>query len=271
MKKLLLLLIVFPTIAHAQSISLDSLHREFERYLTGPKQPDIQIDGKTYQTIGLKFEPAPGSLLTDFAHDNYRVVEYIGTNFTALKDEYLYWHDSDSARFSKGKELPDSLWRNLYFERLTQLMDRYLQVKEHRSVDGIELNTRPKLSFAYLQDYTAKFYYPDSIQPNGGIRTHICVGFNGYRDAAPPRNLMLEAVAYSVANEHTMIPHDPIMEELSNAITAAESLNLSDDYDVKLLRAQGVVWGIMSQDAFLEKAIRDMYAEKKDWLTFELH
>ncbi len=68
-----------------------------------------------------------------------------------------------------------------------------------------------------------------------------------------------------------MIPHDPIMGDLSDAIKVAESLNLSDDYDVKLLRAQGVVWGIMSQDAFLEKAIRDMYAEKKDWLTFEMN
>jgi hypothetical protein len=188
-----------------------------------------------------------------------------------LKDEYIYWHKSDSARFLRGKELPDSVWRNLYFERLAQIMDRYMQIKEHLSVDGIMLNTRPKLSLAYLQAYAAKFYYPDSIQPNGGIRTHICIAFNGYRDAAPPRNLMLEAVAYSVVNEHILIENDPISDELDNAIKTAGLLNLSEDREVKLLRAQGVVWGIMSQDAFLEKAIRDMYAEKKDWLTFEMN
>ncbi len=204
MKKLLLLLLIFPSIIHAQSITLDSLHREFERYLTGPKQPDVEIEGKTYQTHRLKFQPATGTLLAAFTKDNSRILLYLGMNFRALKDEYLYWHDSDSVRFSKGKELPDSVWRNLYFERLTQIMVRYLQAKEHLSIDGIVLNHKPIVSCSYLQAYVAKFYYPDSIQPNGGIRTHICIGFNGYRDAAPPRNLMLEAVAYSIANERIL-------------------------------------------------------------------
>jgi hypothetical protein len=266
MKKLFLLLIAIPSIIHAQSISLDSLHHEFERYLKGPQESEIRPG--IFTPMEIKFEPKQNTLLADFAKDNHRIIEYLGTNYSALKDEYLYWHDSDSARFPKV--LADSQWRNLYFERLTQLMARYLASKEKIELHGLEFRNKSILSFSSFQTVAAKFYYPDSIQPNGGIRTHICIAFNGYRDAAPPRDLMLEAVAYSIAIEHAMIPHDPIMGELSDAIKAAESLNLSEDYDVKLMRAQGVVWGIMSEDPFLEKAIREMYDEKKDWLTFEL-
>ena len=268
MKKIFFLLAILPSLANAKNITLDSLHHEFERYLTGPKQPSITIENHTYEIVELKFEPDSGTLLYGFSADNRPILDYLGMNYNSLKDEYLFWHKDDSARFPKM--LADSQWRNLYFERIIQLLARYLDAKQHLTVEGLVFNSKPKLTENFLQAFAAKFYYPDSIQPDGGIRTHICIAFNGYRDAAPPRNLMLEAVAYSIVNEHILIPADPISDELGNAIKAAGLLNLSDDRAVKLLRAQGVVWGIMSQSPFLEKAIRDMYAAKKSWLTFEL-
>src|ERR1019366_2957351 len=99
MKKILFLVLAFPSFVRAQNISLDSLHREFERYLTGPKQPEISIDGETFTPYEIKFEPTPESLFASFATDNQRLLEYLGSNYISLKDEYIYWHKSDSARF----------------------------------------------------------------------------------------------------------------------------------------------------------------------------
>ena len=242
---------------NAQSITLDSLHKEFERDLTGPKD------------WRLEFQPPENTLLSSFARDNARVIEYLAINYSALKDEYLFWHPQDSSRFSP-LVASDSQWRNLYFERLSQLMGRYLKSQNHIEVLGLQFKDRPKLAISQLQTYAAKFFYPDSIRPDGSIQTHICVGFNGFRDATRARNLMLEAVAYSVINEHVMIPRDPLLHVLDSGLEMCSLLNLSSDNNVKLLRAQGVVWAVAAQNAYLRSILQQMYDAKKDWLTFEL-
>src|ERR1051325_11407154 len=124
MKILVVLLLCVSSNAFARSITLDSLHHEFEHYLSGPKQPPIVFEGHSYDQYELKFEPDPTSLLAAFAKDNKRVLQYFGSNYSELQGEYLYSHRSDSARFHTM--VADSQWRNLYFERLTQLMARYL-------------------------------------------------------------------------------------------------------------------------------------------------
>jgi hypothetical protein len=268
MKKLLLLLIVIPTIAHAQSISLDSLHHEFERYLTGPRQPDIHANGETYTSFELKFEPDSRSLLASFAADNGRVIEYLGVHYHDLKDEYLCWRHPGPDRFLSA--VADSQYRNLYFENLTQLMARYLKAKQHITVEGLDLNSKPSLTFGEMQTAVAKFFYADgSIFPGGSFGYHVCIGINGYMRAPHPRNMMLEAVAFSVVYEPSGVRND-LMDEMDNAINVAKNLELSGDDTTKFLREQGAVMGIMSQDPILAKDIRDIYAEKKDWLTFEL-
>ncbi len=276
MKKFLLIAIFLSTNAQAQTISLDSLHREFNRDFIFSREPFKPPPGSPLDTwskagfvaYDLRFVPADGSLLAGFEKNNHWLIEYIITNFVALKDEYLYWHNTDSTRFASIVQ--DSQWRNLIFERLTQIMARYLQAKQHLAIENFKLNKEPQISEAFLQAYAAKFFYPDSILPNGTIGTHICSGFNGFHDAAPPRNLMLEAIGYSVVYGHIMLPNDELMRELDQALEQLSLLNLPDDKNTKLLRAQGVVWEFMSQDPFLEKAIRDMYAEKKGWLPFKM-
>jgi hypothetical protein len=269
MKKLLLLLAVFPTIVHSQSISLDSLHREFERYLTGPRQPDIHANGETYTQFELKFEPDSESLLAGFAADNRRVIEYIGEHYHDLKNDYFLGHLDARSRFPS--EVVDSQWRNLYFEFLTQLMVRYLTSKQQLMIEGVSLEDRSKITISHLQLSAAKFFYPDRVGFDGTILWHVCSGINGYMNAPPPREPMLEAFAFSVVYDHFTSPNDPISDEFDKAMKEAHNLNISDDNQSRLIRAQGFVFGFMAQDPILAKEIREMYAEKKDWLTFELN
>jgi hypothetical protein len=163
MKKLLLLLIIIPTIVRSQSISLNSLHREFDRYLTGPKQPGFRVQGQNFWPVELKFKPDSESFLACFAADNRLLLDYIGGHYFALRDLYLCEHWGDTGRLHSV--VADSQWRNLYFESLTELMARYLASKQHLTIEGITLGERPKLSLQLLQTFAAKFFIPIPSYP----------------------------------------------------------------------------------------------------------
>jgi hypothetical protein len=99
-----------------------------------------------------------------------------------------------------------------------------------------------------------RFFYPDILTPKG-ILTHVCTRINAVREL-PNHDLALEALAFSA------IMRD-IMREDSSRIEvdfgpARHQMNRLDapgtSEEVRLNRAQGMMWAMMSQS----RALRDL-------------
>jgi hypothetical protein len=240
--------------ARPVKITLDSLHYDFEKYLSGP------------DSLFIKFNPPKNTLLYDFYQDNKWLVEYFGTNYQGLKIEYEKRNSLEPSRF--GKHVADSQYRNLVFERCLPLVIRYLKVQNNLEVENVNISERPKFKEQTIQSYAVKFFYPDFITPQGYIASHICIGINGLQDDEK-RILMIEAFCFQVINPRIK-EGTSLWDDFSEATDIMGNMRLSQEKDKKLLRAQGVVWGIMDKSHALTEAIWAEYKRMKDWLPFEM-
>jgi hypothetical protein len=95
-----------------------------------------------------------------------------------------------------------------------------------------------------------RFFYPD-ILTSTGIHTHICTELNAVREL-PKRDPALEATVFSaimndVQRDPAALDHDiGAASHLMNELDAAGAPD-----SVRLRRAQGVMWGAMSQSTTL--------------------
>jgi hypothetical protein len=125
----------------------------------------------------------------------------------------------------------------------------------------------PVFSMDDAMQVAVRFFYPDAIQPDDRIQTHICVGFNGVRDLQRPRNLALEAFLFdaiqTVTNDDT-----PVAVEVQRLTREMNRADLSADSAIRVTRAQGFLWSRLAPNPVLRRAIRDAYEARKSFLPF---
>jgi hypothetical protein len=99
-----------------------------------------------------------------------------------------------------------------------------------------------------------RFFYPDMIV-DGRIYTHVCTELNAVREL-PSRNLALEAMAFSTIMDQLRLGQDSrINADVSSAIRLMGRLDSSGPDEVRLNRAQGVMWGSLYQSTSLRDVL----------------
>ena len=113
-----------------------------------------------------------------------------------------------------------------------------------------------------------RFFYPNLLI-NDRIATHICTVFNAVREL-PSRNLALEALAFSAINRDIELGDSSrIEEDFGPARKLMSSLDTPGPEELRLQRAQGVMWGVIFDSKQLRAVLLADALRQADVLPFE--
>jgi hypothetical protein len=240
----------------AQSLNLPRIHDQFIKACT-----PADSNGNR------SFAPDSNSTLYGFAQANQRMIEYLFINYRALETQYLWAHESDSARFAGN--VSDSTLNNLFFEELAPLIDNYFFVTKAKHLEGIPAHGIETISTKKLKHFSIRFFYP-FLMEGGRVAMHICVGANGFQGMEPPRNFMIEAFCYSAIMPHTLIQNDPLIDDVSKALNALNGLSLDGTATEIQAQIKDHVWKVMLKSDALSAVLQTQYDAMNGWLTFRV-
>ncbi len=114
-----------------------------------------------------------------------------------------------------------------------------------------------------------RFFYPDVIAGDR-ILVHVCTVLNAVREL-PARNLALEALVFSAVMGDIMRGDSSRIDaDFAPAGRLMRTLDAPGPEEVRLHRAQGVMWGAMARSDRLRQVLRAEAERLDDILPFEL-
>ncbi len=142
--------------------------------------------------------------------------------------------------------------------------------REGRAVaTSLLATTRPAIAMDTVMQVAVRFFYPDLII-DGNIATHVCTVINAVRQL-PNRNLALEAMVFSAINRDILLQKASRLEaDFGPARRLMNGLLPGGPDAERLTRAQGVMWGLMSQSQRLREILRAESVRSGDVLPFVL-
>lgn len=263
MMTLLLTSILLFTTSLKPSYTKEEIRSEYEKVVTLERTPFKGID-----YFMVKIDTTANSIITPFFRENANLTEYLRMQHYQVVYEY-------HKRMKLGGNYKDITQDSaqlamIMFERYLPLISGDLNARNSK-IENYEPWKKPEITLDRLAGNAAKFFYPDSVYSDGRIQSHICMGFNGFKDLTDVRSVMMEAFCWSVIQPQVMTTEStPMMEDFSKATKLAGELQLSAEPETKLKRYQGVVWGCMSQSKTLRELLLAEYEKKKHLLTFIL-
>lgn len=133
-------------------------------------------------------------------------------------------------------------------------------IAAHLSRSGAQVDTAllrmhpDTLSPDQVMQVAVRFFYPDMIV-DGRIYTHVCTELNAVREL-PSRNLALEAMAFSVIMDQLRLgDSSQVNADVSSAIRLMGRLDSSGPDELRLNRAQGVMWGALFRSPSLRQVL----------------
>ena len=152
---------------------------------------------------------------------------------------------------------------------LLPAIDRYLGIRGGR-LDGYESPSPTRIAMRDLVSVAVRFFYPDTILPDGSVWAHICVGLNGLKDMQTPPDLAVEAFAAGAILRDSKAEKHPLQDEFGETLGRILQLDLSSDLEVRLTRIQGALWASLAESRLLRRSLRREYERSRDWLPFVL-
>jgi hypothetical protein len=201
--------------------------------------------------------PPPGSLLSGFFRDHALWFGYLVTNGRSFDVPGL--NSAKGGNVAAARLQQDLLRRLVVDSEFNALV--VPAIAAYLNASGVPVrrallkpSTTRSIPIDTAMRVATRFFYPDILTPNG-ILTHVCTRINAVRELGN-HDLALEALAFSA------IMRD-IMREDSSRIEvdfgpARHQMNRLDapgaSEEVRLSRAQGMMWAMMSQS----RALRDL-------------
>jgi len=218
--------------------------------------------------------PPPGNLLSGFYREHGRWFNYLVTNgrgfrFAALDSTTPAGGNSAAARL-EADFLPRLAADSQFNALVIPAIANYLHQNGLPVRLSLLIVTRRRVPVDTAVKVATRFFYPDILTPAGEIWTHVCTVINAVREL-PRRDPALEALAFSAISKDIMLENSRIEPDFRPARRLINELDSPGaTKEVRLSRAQGVMWATMARSALLRDLLMAEAAREREILPFEL-
>jgi hypothetical protein len=222
-----------------------------------------------YHGLDLDTAGAKGPLGT-LARANWHYVHYLTDNAPSqpLAPEARRGFDLATVRQNVLRRLSAD---TVYLQALAQGIERSRALARSSMTSAPGATGAPRVVTARrVLDVAARFFWPDSVLPNGRIQAHVCVGINGIADMQGGRDLALEAFAYAAIFHDLRAPKFDSDADFRAAARLINEMDLSTDPATRLKRAQGVMLAFMLRSDKLHGALAAEYERANQYLPFQI-
>lgn len=234
------------------------------------KKNEVQINDIENESLENTADYA-SNLLTRL--DNPEIYNFF-IEFNTLNEgymDYLQTHFCDSLKNSISKPIVKNgnLVKTVFKETLIDsTFNSIIMELVEKSVD----HTKPKdsISMENLLNLAVKFFHVNNINSDGHYIGKVCTGINNIRYTETQRQPLVEAFCFSSISIHLESEPYNLMKEFISSVQRLYALNLGIDDKDKLMRAQGGVYVLMSENEKLQDMLRFEYGRQKSYLPFVL-
>lgn len=210
--------------------------------------------------------------------------EYLQTTVNALPEEHRL-----SGLVNSNKMYLDYLLKNfsdkenysqlLALENTEEIQKKFINdlkndsLFNHAMVKVSERTLNPvfvpdTVSIDELLNVAVKFFNIKGITEEGHYAGKVCTGINGITETLPERQPHLEAFSFSTILQNMKEEEENMHDEFVNAMYELYKLDLGVEKEDRLLRAQGVMFSLMRNNAKLKDLLLSEYEGKKEYLPF---
>jgi hypothetical protein len=126
------------------------------------------------------------------------------------------------------------------------------------------------VSMDRLMNIAVKYFAILRLNPEGDYMGKVCTGMNLLQKSEKNKRPQLAAFCFSSIMKNYQTTEFSMYDEFVKAIKELYKVNLGDDKDEKLLRAQGGMFLLMRNNENLKKMLVNEYEKKKEYLPFVL-
>jgi hypothetical protein len=126
------------------------------------------------------------------------------------------------------------------------------------------------VSMDRLLNIAVKYFAILRLDKDGNYMGKVCTGMNLLQKSEKNRRPQLGAFCFSSIMKNYQGKEFSMYDEFVKAIKELYKVNLGDDKDEKLLRAQGGMFLLMRNNENLKKMLISEYEQKKEYLPFVL-
>ena len=204
--------------------------------------------------------------LHDFVDGNYWLIHYLQANRT--KTDFGKLQDLRDRPAALAEHYDRALVEDDDFNAsLLTLVGRYLGSRGMELV-GHSNAAKETITADQLTGIAVRFFFPTAITEEGRIKASICAGLHGLRDFEGERDLMLEAFCYEAIFNELGSRQYGMLDEFRSILGRVRGLQLSNDKEMKLNRAQGAVWALLASSDTLREVLSNAYQSKRGILPF---
>ena len=210
-----------------------------------------------------------GHSLAPFVRENQRLLTFLVQHVPAFRVDTLLQRqstpDGRQARFAAA------LWEDSTFQgTFRPLVARYLAARGGALAGYLPPANRPEITVHDYLRVAIRFFDP-FVDNKGKISTHVCTALNALDELAPPRNRVLEALAFdAILTDITRGTDSRIERDFRPARRLMNQLDLGEAADTRIRRAQGVLWAALTTGPELRAVLREAYRARAPYLPFVL-
>lgn len=247
---------LLPLLQAQTTISLDEVKGKYGEFIIAYKKTAV---GRTY--IDKKVvEPTNDTLLASFVSNNRNLIELVTTNYLSVSsDELVNIKDSLKLQAKFAALIKEDALVNKYF---LPFLCAYYQSSGY-TVEGWK-TAKPVYSFDEMIDVAIKFFELKDIDSRGNFKTRIGISEDGLVKTLDQRKPLLEIYCLNVIKKQNYQAY----QALNKARKAAEKLQLGLNESDRLLRAEGAIYALISQDERFRALLKAAYDKNATTLPF---
>jgi hypothetical protein len=207
--------------------------------------------------------------LASFVRENRRLLTFLVQHTPAFRIDTLL--DRETTPEARQTRFAAALWRDSAFQTAFRpLVARYLMSRGGALVGYAPPTARPTITERDYLRVAVRFFDP-FVNADGGLSTHVCTALNALEELGPPRNRVLEALAFeAILSDITRGGDSRLERDFRPARRLMNRLDLGEAPEMRVRRAQGVLWGALTAGSELRTILREAYAARAAYLPFVL-
>lgn len=186
---------------------------------------------------------------------------------------YVYTNFIDKSN-KKGQIIDSKIDKKTVFKTYRECLkkDTLFVNTLQRISDNSEkaIQDKPSYDFDEIMDVAVKFIKIIDSDKEGSYVLKVCVGVNDLDKTQTERYADIEAFCFMTILHAYLNEEDPLKDEIENEFYKVAYINMGNDKEERILRAQGALIVLMHQNQALKKALVEEYETNKGILPFSL-